>query len=223
MYRVLIVEDDPVIAQAVKKQLLAWGLAAEIAPDFQDVLSTFRAYDPQLVLLDIGLPFLSGYYWCQEIRKFSSVPVMFLSSSADNLNIVMAMNMGADDFIAKPFDLSVLLAKVQALLRRAYHYAENRNILEHRGALLNLSDATLTYQDAHIDLTRNEYRILQLLMEKRGCAVSREEIMQRLWEGDSYIDENTLTVNIGRLRKKLDAAGLTDFIRTKKGIGYLIE
>ena len=169
------------------------------------------------------LPFFNGFYWCTEIRRQSSVPVVFLSSASDNMNMVMAMNMGADDFIAKPFDLPVLTAKIQALLRRAYSFAENTKVLEHRGVLLNLADATLTYQGKKIDLTKNEFRILQLLMERTGHAVKRDAIMECLWESDSFIDDNTLTVNITRLRRKLDEAGITDFIVTKKGIGYLVK
>ena len=223
MYKILIVEDDSVIAGAIKRHIETWGCEAKCATDFQNILQEFAAYDPQLVLLDISLPFYNGYHWCSEIRRVSKVPILFLSSAADNMNIVMAMNMGGDDFIAKPFDLAVLTAKVQALLRRAYDFSTQTGLLEHRGAILNTGDATLTYRGARIELTKNDYKILQLLMENRGSVVSRDAIMIRLWETDSFVDENTLTVSITRLRKKLDAAGLTGFISTKKGLGYLIE
>jgi DNA-binding response OmpR family regulator len=186
-------------------------------------LAEFSEVEPQLVLLDIGLPFFNGYYWCSQIRKTSKVPVIFLSSASDNMNIVMAMNMGGDDFISKPFDLEVLNAKVQAMLRRSYDFAGQTKLLEHKGAILNVSDATLLYGETRIDLSKNEYRILQTLMEQKGNVVSRDTLMTRLWETDSYVDENTLTVNVTRLRKKLADAGLTDFISTKKGLGYLIE
>ena len=176
-----------------------------------------------LVLMDISLPFYNGYYWCGEIRKVSKVPIIFLSSAADNMNIVMAINMGADDFIAKPFDMNVLTAKVQAMLRRSYDFAGQVTLIEHRGAILNTSDASLMYQGARIELTKNDYRILQILMENKGKVVSRDTLMTRLWETDSYVDENTLTVNMARLRKKLEASGLEHFITTKKGIGYLVE
>ena len=222
MYKIMIVEDDPVISGTVAHEIRHWGLEAQVVSDFSQVLAEFAACAPQLVLLDISLPFFNGYHWCQEIRRVSSVPIIFLSSSADNLNIVMAMNLGADDFIAKPFDLSVLMAKIQALLRRTYDFGGQSSLLEHRGALLNLGDATLSYKEQQVELTRNEFRILQLLMENKGRVVSREAIMTRLWAGDSFIDENTLTVNINRLRRKLDAAGLPDFITTKKGVGYLV-
>lgn len=223
MYRILIVEDDPVIAGAIKKTIESWGLTVKCVEDFANVLGEFVEFDPQLVLLDISLPFYNGYHWCTEIRKLSKVPIIFISSASDNLNIVMAINLGADDFITKPFDLSVLTAKVQALLRRSYQFAGGTNLIEHRGAILNLSDATLTYQGEKIELSRNEFKILQLLLENKGQVVSRETIMTRLWETDSFIDDNTLTVNMTRLRKKLDQAGLPGFITTKRALGYLVE
>lgn len=223
MYRIFIVEDDPGIAQAIADQARMWALDTWCVKDFRNVMSEFAAYDPQLVLLDISLPFFNGYHWCNEIRKVSKVPVIFISSASDNMNIVMAMNMGADDFIAKPFDQTVLMAKIQAMLRRTYEFASSVPILEHKGALLNTGDNTLTYQDQQIGLTKNEYRILLTLMENKGKVVSREKLMERLWETDSFVDENTLTVNVNRLRKKLDGAGLPGFITTRFGVGYIIE
>lgn len=223
MYRILIVEDDPIIAKTMEKHIASWGYEVACVTDFNDVLSEFAAFDPQLVLLDISLPFFNGYHWCNEIRKLSKVPIIFISSASDNMNIVMAMNMGGDDFLAKPFDLSVLTAKVQALLRRTYDFAGQTNLLEHRGAILNTSDATLTFQGDRIELTRNEYKILKMLMENKGKVVSRESLMVMLWETDSYVDDNTLTVNVTRLRRKLEALGLTDFIATKKGMGYEVK
>lgn len=223
MYRIFIVEDDPGIAGAIQKQAQMWDLQAKCCENFRNILSEFSDYNPHLVLLDISLPFFNGYHWCSEIRKVSKVPILFISSASDNMNIVMAMNMGADDFIAKPFDQSVLMAKIQAILRRTYDFANAVPILEHRGALLNTGDNTLTYQNEKIDLTKNEYRILHVLMENKGQVVSREKLMERLWETDSFIDENTLTVNVNRLRRKLEMAGLDDFITTKFGVGYLIE
>lgn len=223
MYRILIVEDDPGIAKAVATALQKWELDARCVTDFRNVMAEFAQYDPHLVLLDISLPFFNGYHWCSEIRRVSKVPVIFISSASDNMNIVMAMNMGADDFIAKPFDQSVLTAKIQALLRRTYDFAAAVPILEHRGALLNTGDNTLTYEGKQIELSKNEYRILYTLLENKGKVVSREKLMERLWETDSFVDENTLTVNVNRLRKKLDAAGLPGFITTRFGVGYLVE
>ena len=222
VYRVLIVEDDRVIAKSVRQHMEAWSFSARTVRDFSDVMREFAEFDPHLVLMDIGLPFYDGYHWCSEIRRVSRVPVIFISSASDNMNIVMAMSMGGDDFIVKPFDLSVLTAKVQAMLRRTYDFSGPSRLIEHRGAILNVSDATLVYEGEVIDLTKNEYRILQTLMENRGKPVSRETLMKRLWETDSFVDENTLTVNVARLRKKLENYGMKDFIRTKKGIGYLV-
>lgn len=222
MYRIFIVEDDPTMSIAMKKQIELWGYQVKCAKNFQNIISEFTEFDPQLVLLDIMLPFYNGYHWCSEIRKISKVPIMFISSASDNMNIVMAMNMGGDDFIAKPFDLNVLTAKIQAILRRTYDFSGNISVLEHKGAILNLNDITLTFKNNKLELTKNEFRILQMLMENKGKTVSRNSLMVRLWESDIYVEENTLSVNINRLRKKLDSIGLNDFIRTKSGSGYII-
>ena len=222
MYRVLIVEDDRGIAESVREAAAAWGFDARCAENFRDVTGEFAAFAPHLVLMDIGLPFFDGYYWCREIRRASSVPIIFLSSANDNMNIVMAMNMGGDDFIAKPFDLSVLIAKMQALLRRAYDFTPAAPEMEHRGARLDTGAQALVYGGEKIPLSKNEYRILFSLMEAGGKVVSREKLMEKLWETDSFVDENTLTVNVNRLRKKLDAAGLHGFIATKFGVGYQV-
>ena len=200
-----------------------WGWEACCVEDFSKVLDTFASYNPHLVILDIALPACNGFYWCMEIRKISRVPVVFLSSASDNMNIVIAMNMGGDDFIAKPFDRNVLAAKIQAILRRTYDFAANTELIAHKGAVLNTADATLTYEGQHIDLTKNDYKILKMLLENKGKTVSRDALMTRLWETDCFVDENTLTVNITRLRKKLEQAGLTAFIVTRKGMGYLIS
>lgn len=222
MYRILIVEDDRGIAAAIKTQLEMWSLDAKCVENFRNVIAEFSQYDPHLILLDISLPFYNGYHWCSEIRKVSKVPIIFISSAADNMNIVMALNMGADDFIAKPFDQSVLITKIQAMLRRTYDFAPAVPVLEHRGAMLNTGDSSLTFQDEKIALTKNEYIILRVLMENKGRIISRDKLMQQLWETDSFVDENTLTVNVSRLRKKLESAGLNDFITTKFGVGYII-
>lgn len=223
MYRIFIVEDDEMIAGSLKRHLESWNYEVVCAGDFSNIMAEYVSASPQLVLMDIKLPFFNGYHWCSEIRKVSKVPVIFISSASDKMNIVMAMNMGADDFIAKPFDQSVLIAKMQAMLRRTYDFGASAPLLEHRGALLNTGNGTLIYQGERLDLTKNEYRILSVLMENKGRVVSRERLMERLWESDSFVDENTLTVNVNRLRKKLDAAGLDGFITTKFGVGYLIE
>lgn len=223
MHRIFIVEDDAVIADVVERHLSGWGYQVRQCRDFEHVLEAFAAFDPQLVILDISLPFFNGYHWCRSIRQVSKVPILFLSSASDNMNIVMAVQMGGDDFVAKPFDLSVLTAKVQALLRRTYDFGPAAPLLECGGAVLNLSDASLTVGQTRVELTKNEFRILRLLMEHRGEIVSREAIMTCLWASDSFVDDNTLAVNINRLRKKLAGAGLGDFIRTRKGAGYQVE
>ncbi len=223
MYCILIVEDDMGIAQAIKKQLNMWDLDARCVENFRNVLSAFSECKPHLILLDISLPFYNGYHWCSEIRKVSKVPIIFISSASDNMNIVMAMNMGADDFIAKPFDQSVLVAKIQAILRRTYDFSSAVAVIEHKGAMLNTEDGTLIYNNEKIPLTKNEYIIILCLMKNKGKIISREKLMQQLWETDSFVDENTLTVNVSRLRKKLEAAGLPDFIETKFGVGYIIN
>ena len=222
-YRILIVEDDEVIAHSIQKLMGDWGWEACCVEDFSKVLDTFASYNPHLVILDIALPACNGFYWCMEIRKISRGPVVFLSSASDNMNIVIAMNMGGDDFIAKPFDRNVLAAKIQAILRRTYDFAANTELIAHKGAVLNTADATLTYEGQRIDLTKNDYKILKMLLENKGKTVSRDALMTRLWETDCFVDENTLTVNITRLRKKLEQAGLIDFIVTRKGMGYLIS
>ena len=222
MYRIFLVEDDETIARLIKKHLEKWEYEVSTVQDFGNVLGEFAVCDPQLVLLDIRLPFYNGYHWCTQIRQVSKVPIIFLSSVSDNMNIVMAMNMGADDFIPKPFDLEVLTAKVQALLRRSYDFAGSSSMLEHKGMLLNLSDATLLYQEQKVELTKYELKILQTLIEHKTQVVTRETLMTRLWESDMYVDENTLSVNVNRLRKKLTSIGLEDSILTKKGIGYQI-
>ena len=222
MYKLLIIEDDTAIAEAIAALAAAWEMETHIVSDFRAVLTEYAAFAPHIVLVDISLPFFSGYHWCAELRKLSNVPIVFISSAADGMNIVTAMEMGADDFIAKPFDGSVLMAKLRALLRRSYDLAPQAAFLSHRGAMLDTGRETLTFAGKTIDLTKNEYRILACLLESKGKVVSRERLMERLWETDAFVDENTLTVNVARLRKKLDAAGLTSFITTKFGVGYVI-
>ena len=222
MYRIFLVEDDSVIAGEMKRVIDSWGFETKCAEDFRSVLEEFSAFDPHLVLLDLALPFYIGYHWCTEIRRTSSVPILFISSAADNMSMVMAMNMGADDFIAKPVDMNVLVAKIMAVLRRCYDYVEQVPTYTCRGAVFHPADATMEYQGQRLSLTKNDCRILQTLLEHKGSLVSRDTLMMRLWETDSFIDENTLTVNIARLRRKLDGLGLTDLIVTKKGMGYMI-
>lgn len=223
MYKILIIEDDEVIANSLKSHFNKWGFEAENIKEFQDIDKQVLHINPHIILLDIMLPFLNGFHWCNEIRKFTKIPIIFISSASDNMNIVMAMNMGGDDFIAKPFDLNVLTAKVQALIRRTYAFNSGSNIIEHDGVILNLNDTVVTYKEKKIELTKNEFKILQLLMENNGKIMSRDKIMEHLWDSDSFIDDNTLTVNITRLRKKLEEIGVLNYVKTKKGLGYVIN
>lgn len=223
MYRIFLVEDDHALAEAISRQLESWGNEVITVRDFRRVSAEFAEARPQLVLLDIMLPFYDGYHWCTEIRKLSSVPIVFISSASDNMNIVMAMNMGCDDFIPKPVDPMVLTAKLQALLRRTYELGEPCQALECHGALLDLSSGTLECGGQRLELTKNEFRILRTLLENRDKTVSRERLMTVLWQSDCYVEENTLTVNVARLRKKLEGVGLGGIIATKPGEGYILR
>lgn len=222
MYKILIVEDDPVISNVLGETLVSWGNYVRQSEDFSSVYDLFCEFSPHLVILDLSLPQRSGFYWCSEIRKSSNVPIIFISSASDSMNMVTALHQGADDFITKPFDLHILMAKVQALLRRSYDFSPAPENITAKGAVLNLGEMNISYRECCIELTRNEFLIVRLLMENMGSAVSRDRIMRHLWEDESFIDDNTLTVNINRLRKKLETYGLNDFITTKKGVGYMI-
>ena len=222
MYRIFLVEDDRALALEVKKQLEQYGNEARIVTDFRAVTEEFRAYEPHLVMMDIMLPYQNGYYWTAELRKFTSVPIVFLSSASDGMNLVMAVNMGGDDFIAKPVEPMVLNAKVQAVLRRTYEMTGAAHTLPFCGALLDLNDGSVTCGDGKLELTKNEFRILRTLLENQGKIVSRDALMLRLWNDDCFVEENTLTVNVTRLRKKLETLGLSDVIVTKPGSGYII-
>ncbi len=223
MYKIFVVEDDKGIADGICTCLGSWGMEGKTVSDFMKVPEEISEYEPHLVIMDITLPYMGGYHWCREIRKTSNVPIIFISSATDNMNIVMAINMGADDFIAKPFDQSVLVAKVTALLRRTYDFSQSSGILEVAGAVLNTNNNKLSYNGAEIELARNEFRILLTLMQNKDKVVSREKLMEALWETDCYVDENTLTVNVGRLRKTLESIGLKDLIKTRFGVGYILE
>lgn len=222
MNKILIVEDDELIAHLVKKNLEKWGYEATIVIDFNQVLQTFSQYKPHLVLMDITLPFFNGYYWTQEIRKVSTIPIIFLSSHDQAMDIVMAINMGADDYLTKPFEMSVLLAKVAGLLRRSYEFNGEMNLLEYEGIMLDLKAMTVHYQGESQTLSKNEFQILRVLFEQSRSVVSRDTLMQELWNSEVFIDDNTLSVNVARLRKRLGEMGLEGLILTKKGVGYML-
>ncbi len=222
--KVLIVEDDSKIYELVKEKFEQWSFEVAGVEDFQKVMEVFIAESPELVILDVNLPVYDGFYWCQQIRTVSKTPIVFLSSREHPMDIVMAMNVGADDYIQKPFNLDVLVAKVQALLRRTYSYGDTiSDVIEWNGAVLDLKKGSLHYNDREVHLTKNEFFILRLLLEERGKIVSREELMRRLWEDEKFVSDNTLSVNITRIRTKLEEIGLNDQIVTKKGQGYLVN
>ncbi len=223
MYRILLVEDDPKLAAAMKSQIENWGNEVALVRNFRDIMPEFHEYDPQLVLLDIMLPFFNGYHWCEAIRSVSTVPIVFISSASDNMNIVMAMTMGGDDFIPKPVDPMVLTAKIQAVLRRNYEIKSASSVMEFSGAVLNLNDGSVSYNGSRIELTKNEFRILRVLLENKGRIVSRDTLMTSLWQDDCYVEENTLTVNVARLRKHLEDIVLPGIIVTKPRAGYIIS
>ena len=222
-YRILVVEDDKTIAEEISTYLRTWDFEVGLISDFSAVMEEFGAFSPHLVLMDVSLPFFNGYHWCTQIRKLSQIPIIFLSSASDNMNIVMAMNMGGDDFIAKPFDLQVLSAKIQAMLRRSYSYQGQSELQECKGVMLNTSNGVMDIAGQKVELTKNEFRMLQLLFSHKGEIVTREALMTHLWDSDCFVDDDTLAVNMTRLRKKLSEYEKEDLIIKKKGIGYLVE
>lgn len=223
MNNIFIVEDDPIIANSIKSNLTSWGFEVRVSEDYKNVIEEFQKFSPNLVLLDITLPFFNGYHWCKMIREKSTVPIIFLSSSSENLNIIMAMDLGADDYITKPFNMDILLAKIRALLRRSYDFVSDINFIYHNGLELNLSEMKVSYGGKTEILTKNEFKILELLLKNKGSVITREKLMKRLWMSDEYIDDNTLTVNVARLRTKLKEIGVGDLIITKVGVGYYVQ
>lgn len=222
-YRIMLVEDDTTITRVLKRQLERWGYEVFDTVDFDRVMENFAKWKPDLVLMDLTLPFFNGYYWCSEIRKVSDAPIIVISSAGDDMNLVMAINMGADDFLAKPFSMEVVVAKIQAVLRRSYAFVSEKSLCCVGNVTLDLTEAVLHYQDRELKLSGNEFGILKVLMKNPKRPVSREELMRSLWESENFIDDNTLTVNVTRLRKKLEEIGLCGFIETRKGLGYQIR
>lgn len=220
MYRIWIVEDETEIALSLKKYLESWGYQISLAEDFEHILTTFHALKPDLVLMDITLPYANGFVWTQKIREVSKVPIIFISSAKENMNIVRAVLAGADDFVSKPFDLNVLLAKIQAILRRTYDFGGQTDYLQKDGLIFRIQENTIYYQGKSVELTRNEGRILQMLMSHQGAIVKRTDLMEYLWQNDAFVDENALSVNVNRLRHKLSSIGIKDWIHTRKGLGY---
>ncbi len=223
MHTIMLVEDDSALCSQIIEGLKKWGFNADSAVNFENIIDDFSKIKPQLVIMDINLPCYDGFYWCNRIREISKVPVIFLSSRDTNMDIIMAVNTGADDYIAKPFSMQILIAKIQAILRRTYDYTTaDHDYIEHRGLILNMGESSVIYGNAKSELTKNEMKILRLLMTNKGRIVSRESIMKLLWDDDQYVNDNTLTVNINRLRSRLSDLGLEDYIETKKGQGYIV-
>ncbi|MFP7300508.1 response regulator transcription factor [Neobacillus niacini] len=223
MYRIMMIEDDDKIRRIVADTLKKWQYDVVEVTQFDQVLTDFEQTNPHLILLDINLPVFDGFYWCQQIRAISKVPIIFLSSRNQNMDIIMAINMGGDDFIQKPFDLDILVAKVSALIRRKYTYQDDESSLFHRGLKLIVTNSTIEYKGQSTELSRNEFILLQVMMRNAGKILSREDLMQALWNEEQFIDDNTLTVNVNRMRRKIASLGLEDFIVTRKGMGYVIE
>lgn len=221
-WKIFLVEDDKVIAEEIKRHLNFWNYEIKIAEDFQNVFDDFKNFHPDLVLMDVSLPFYNGYHWCKIIRKNSKVPILFISAADENLNLIMAMDLGADDYLTKPFELELLQIKIRALLRRAYEYVETRNIF-YNDIRLDCDNMIISRENKEIELTKNEFKILEILLEKPGKVVNRDEIIDKIWQTDSYIDDNTLTVNVMRLRKKLEDINIFELIKTKKGVGYYVS
>ena len=220
--KVYLIEDDVSIFEVIKERFAQWTIDVIGPADFHHVMDDFLKEQPQLVIIDIQLPVFDGFHWCREIRAISKVPILFLSSRDHPMDMVMAMQMGADDFVQKPFHMEVLLAKVQALLRRVYDYKEQPiEILRWNGATIDYDRATVDYNGKQIELTKNELFILKVLLKSSGQIVSRDELMRRLWDDERFVNDNTLTVNVNRLRQRLDEIGLKDVIVTKKGLGYM--
>lgn len=223
MFKVFIVEDDNKIADIIMERLTKSGYECRKAEKFNDIMDEFNDFKPNIVLLDIMLPFYDGYYWCGKIRMVSNVPIMFISSKSENMDIIVAANMGGDDFVTKPFSIDVLEAKITSLLRRTYSYdSSSINVISHKGLMMNVGDGSVSADGGHIELTKNEAKILAILLKNHGNVVSRERIMRSLWKDENFIDDNTLTVNINRLRKKLSEIGADNYIETKKNQGYIV-
>ena len=224
MFTILIVEDEVKIRSLIAAELQNWGYAVHVAEDIRHVEDTVLTVKPQLILLDINLPYMNGFYWCERIRRHSNVPIVFLSSRTETMDMMMALNMGGDDFIQKPFSMEMLITKIHALLRRTYTYHQaDTDLLTHRELKLHVKRAALSTRDGEIELTKNEFRILCVLLERKNEIIPRDELMAALWEDENFIDDNTLTVNINRLRRKLDEHGMEGYIQTKKGQGYILS
>lgn len=225
MMDIFIIEDDKALSREISLTLGKWGYSTCEVNDFENITDEILQCNPKLILMDVNLPCYDGFYWCSQIRNFMKVPIIFISSRDNDMDIIMSINMGGDDYITKPFSPQILVAKIQAILRRTYSYNNDlkSEIIKFKDITLNIVDGNIYFKDENTELTKNELKIMKILMENQEKIVSRDEIIEELWDTDEFISENTLTVNVNRLRKKLDSIGLNDFIETKKGQGYIIK
>ena len=223
MKEILLIEDDFDLAKQLSLSLSKWGFSVDLIDDFNNIREEFIDKKPRLVIMDVNLPYYDGFYWCEKIREISKVPIIFLSSRDSNMDLIMGINNGGDDYITKPFSIEVLITKINAILRRSYDYVSLDSIIYYKDTILDMEKCTFKYEDNIIDLTKNEMKILSVLIKNKGKVVSRDKIMMSLWNDDEFVSDNTLTVNVTRLRSRLkDELELNDFIKTKKGIGYMI-
>ncbi len=222
MFKIMIIEDNKTIRERLADLLIKYGYEVFLPKDFTNIIEDFNKNNLHLILLDINLPIFDGFHFCKEIRKHSNIPIIFVTSRDSNMDEIMSMTVGGDDFITKPYDSQILIARITAVLRRSYNNLSN-DILEYKGVGLNLGKGNVTYQNKTIDLTKNELKILHNLLQNKGSIVTRDDLMNYLWNDDVFLDDNTLTVNINRLRKKLEEINIIDFIETRRGLGYIIS
>lgn len=222
MNKIMIIEDDETIREELKIFLGRYGYDVNSPNDFENIIEYVKKENPNLILLDINLPIFDGYYICREIRKFSDVPIIIVTSRDSDIDELMSMNLGADDFVTKPYNTQILLARIEAILKRVNKNSTVQDVLEYKDMKLNLSNGTLSYKDKNIEITKNELKILSYLIKNKGNIVSREALMNYLWDCEMFIDDNTLSVNVTRIRKKLEELGLKNVIETRRGLGYII-
>lgn len=222
MHKILIIEDTPTIREELASFLSSYGYEVEAPTEFEGILETMKQSDAHLILLDINLPVYDGYYLCREIRKSSEIPIIIVTSRNSEVDELMSMNFGADDFVTKPYNTQILLARIASVLKRAYGSGLQGESLAYKGLTLNLENGTVSYQEKSMELTKNEYKILGYLMKRQGAIVVREELMEALWKSELFVDDNTLSVNINRLRKKLEDLGMPSSIETRRGLGYIM-
>ena len=219
--KIFIIEDEEKIRLELSIFLNRYGYETSYSDDFENIVEIALKEKPHIILLDINLPYYDGYYICREIRKASNVPIIVVTSRNSEIDELMSMNLGADDFITKPYNTQILLARISSIIRRAYQNVESE-VFEFRRLKYNMSTSEMEFDDKKIELTKNESRILATLIRNKEKIVSRNELMKALWQSDEFVDDNTLTVNINRLRKKLEEIGAKDYLQTKRGQGYIL-